>query len=81
MRLEWIVEPGGRYMARICGVCGEVLDPQILANRELSLRRVLTGRMLLGQRGPLQRLCRKTKEGRQEKSQEVIPGREEVSPD
>jgi hypothetical protein len=44
MRLEWIVEPGGRYMARICAICGEILDPRILANREISLKRVLTGR-------------------------------------
>jgi len=43
MRLEWIVEPGGWFWARICSSCGEILDPVILANRKISLKRILAG--------------------------------------
>lgn len=44
MRMEWIVEPGGMFWARICSICGEIIDPLILANRKISLKRILTGR-------------------------------------
>lgn len=40
MRWEEIVEHGGAYPAWICLICGERIDPEILANREASLMRI-----------------------------------------